>query len=420
MMSFGVSRSFTFDNAKVRAQLRPAVAGLGSHAKDAAVTVPTNLTAAFPPTAVEEGAVLYSVPNRGAYVNFLNEANNVREWGYLGGAGGGGGGETLAQTLVLGKLTGPNEIVAETATGTDGGVSGADTAAVSAASLRTMFSGAISDATSGNVLVTTVGETANTTPAWIGTPTFAGASGYLLFGTGDKTVSGGATGDIFVATGSSSSGSTGNITCTTGGTDTGSGGILLQTGVVTAGDSGTVQLLSGGATATTGVVSISSGTSSGADSGNVRLSCGAANTTAERGHVEVDNTTFVTSSSIFPPMRTVLQSPVDTNANTTYTTLQTLSGVIVRSGMNQSRVDSLATAAAIVAQVCSPTLNMTFQLVIVNIDDASTVTLQPNAADVNSTTVGDMDVVAGASGTFWIQITGPNTGSENISVIRAA
>ena len=439
------------DDLKVQTQLRPAIAGLGSHAADAAPITPTNLTAAFPPFAKDEGAVLYSVPNRSLYVNFLNESANTREWGLLGGIGGGGG-ENLAQTLAIGNLTGTNPIIVEASGGSTGGMMG--NFVNGGNGVDVFVTGGYGTTASADIVIGTLSDGAGFTnpPFLIATPSFTGETGAVVVASGSK-ISGaaqsgnvtvesgevadpatGASGEVVVQSGDAFAAASGGVTVQTGAsTQFPTGNVALTTGVATANKSGNVAISTGGGSAVsgqvtattgdsagpTGSVNLSTGDSTGDSSGIIRLTTGTAVSTDERGLVAVQDTNIVTTNSAFPPLRATLETAVTADSNQTYTTAAVQAAFIVRSGHTALRNDSMPLASTLILGTCSPFLGYAFCFTVVNTVDGQAIVLATNAGDSASTEVGNMTIDGQTSATFWVRYINTSAGNESIALIRA-
>jgi len=109
-----------------------------------------------------------------------------------------------------------------------------------------------------------------------------------------------------------------------------------------------------------------------------------------------------------------VQTVTDAAAHT-YTTDETLSGLILRDTNGASRTDVLPTAVSLVAAVQGAMVNHAFELEIRNNADASAEVLTI-AAGTGGTTSGTMTVADGATKRFAIVFTNVTLGSEAYTV----
>lgn len=108
---------------------------------------------------------------------------------------------------------------------------------------------------------------------------------------------------------------------------------------------------------------------------------------------------------------------VSADSNQTYTAAGVIGGIITRTGITANRVDAMPTAAAIVAAIPGCQIGTTFDFILNNNDDASTVTL--NGASAGITYEGTATALAaGDAWLFRVVVTAIAGGSEAATVYQ--
>ena len=110
---------------------------------------------------------------------------------------------------------------------------------------------------------------------------------------------------------------------------------------------------------------------------------------------------------------------VSADSNQTYTAAQLLGGIVTRTGITANRVDAVDTAANIVAAIPGAVVGTSFDFVVNNNDDASTVTV--NGASTGITYEGVATALAaGDAWLFKVFITNVTAASEAATVYQFA
>ena len=118
-------------------------------------------------------------------------------------------------------------------------------------------------------------------------------------------------------------------------------------------------------------------------------------------------------------MDTRVSTTVSTDGNVTYTIAQMLGGIITRDGILANRVDAVDTAANIVAGIPGAVAGMSFEFVVNNNDDASTITV--NGASTGVTYEGAATALAaGDAWKFLVVLTNVTGASEAVTVYQFA
>lgn len=116
-------------------------------------------------------------------------------------------------------------------------------------------------------------------------------------------------------------------------------------------------------------------------------------------------------------MDTRTSTAVTTDGNATYTAAQLLGGIITRSAITSNRVDAFDTAANIVAAIPGAVAGMTFDILVNNNDDASTITV--NGASTGITYEGAATALAaGEACKFTAVLTDVTGGMEAVTVYQ--
>ena len=118
-------------------------------------------------------------------------------------------------------------------------------------------------------------------------------------------------------------------------------------------------------------------------------------------------------------MDTRVSTTVSTDGNVTYTIAQMLGGIITRDGILANRVDAVDTAANIVAGIPGAVAGMSFEFVVNNNDDASTITV--NGASTGVTYEGAATALAaGDAWLFRAVLTNVTLASEAVTIYQFA
>lgn len=117
-------------------------------------------------------------------------------------------------------------------------------------------------------------------------------------------------------------------------------------------------------------------------------------------------------------IQTLTSASITTDGNVTYTAAQMLGGRIVRSGLSANRTDAVDTAANIVAAIPGAAVGMSFQFLLDNSDDASTIDFSGASTGVTYRPPlnGVASLAAAHAGLVTVVLTNVSGGSEAVTV----